>query len=415
MTLARQLHNVTNFRGINNRLEPVEIQPQGKPQTGQSSFTVTGTNIDINNLGMPTRRKGFAAASYSGSTIHSLWSNGQICLFVEGVDLKRLQSDFSASFIRASVGGARMRYVSPVGDTVYFTNTSIIGQIKAGVDTAFSVPTATYKIPMPPGHLIEWFNGRLYVARQGQIWFSDAMYPGQTDYRRNFKQLGGYISLLRWVPGGLFVSDSCATYFMGGLDPKEFNLVKVHDQPAILGTDTVLDGCLLGGLDLAGRVLLWLTPQGICLGMPGGAVKNLTFDSYWPQLTTPGSSLVRKHPAGFMQVLIAQEDIHVTGSLDIDLPAIKISATGVGAYSSINHTLSWTLPDDPDVVGVRVRALVSPSVPDYTTPYDSLGLVSSCVLPLAHMPPLVGTINFAVTGVDDTGLESDITSGSLIF
>jgi hypothetical protein len=66
-------------------------------------------------------------------------------------------------------------------------------------------------------------------------------------------------------------------------------------------------------------------------------------------------------------------------------------------------------------VAVRVRALADPDVPDYDTPYDQLGIVTQCTIPLAHTPALIGTINFAVTSVDDTGVESLLTTGSLTF
>jgi hypothetical protein len=95
---------------------------------------------------------------------------------------------------------------------------------------------------MNPGHLIEWFNGRLHVARGSEIWHSDAVYPGSTDERKNFKQLGGYISMMRAVKDGVYVSNSKETYFMAGLDPSEASLVKVADYPAILGSDVKIDG-----------------------------------------------------------------------------------------------------------------------------------------------------------------------------
>jgi len=133
----------------------------------------------------------------SGSGIHSLWSNGNICLFVQGPDLKRLNPDCTATTVLPGVGPARMVYVEVAG-TVCLTNGTVIGYVREGAFTTFPDPGQKYKTPMIPGHLIEYFNGRLYVTRDNEIWFSDPMALGRTDERRNFKQLPSRVTLLCW-------------------------------------------------------------------------------------------------------------------------------------------------------------------------------------------------------------------------
>jgi len=86
---------------------------------------------------------------------------------------------------------------------------------------------------MVPGHLIEYFNGRLLVAWDNEIWFSDPMALMRTDKRRNFKQLPSRITLLSSVEDGIYVSDLEGTYFMGGGDPGEAILIDKADYPAI--------------------------------------------------------------------------------------------------------------------------------------------------------------------------------------
>ena len=52
--------------------------------------------------------------------------------------------------------------------------------------------------------MIEYFNGRVYVFRDNEIWFSDPMALGRTDERRNFKQFQSRITMLS-ATGALIV------------------------------------------------------------------------------------------------------------------------------------------------------------------------------------------------------------------
>jgi hypothetical protein len=197
-----------------------------------------------------------------------------------------------------------MNYVRPV-DKIFLTNNNVIGYVEDGVYVDFTTPTETYKSLMKPGHLIEWFNGRLYVAQGGEVWFSDAVYPGSTDERKNFKQLGGYISMMRAVKDGIYVSNSKETYFMAGLDPGEAALVKVAGYPAVLGSDVKIDGDRLGR-DISGRAVLWLSPLGICAGLDGGTFINLTQNFYRPTSLTESRAMLRM-VGNFYQYLVSQK------------------------------------------------------------------------------------------------------------
>ncbi len=131
------------------------------------------------------------------------------------------------------------------------------------------------------------------------------MYPGQVDSRKAFKQLPGFLTLMRSVRDGMFVSDGYKTYFMSGLDPEEFSLVKVADFPAIAGTDLKVDGSLVGAEGIAGDVILWLSPQGVCVGGNGGLFKNLTGGYYVPAGTEQGTAHLRE-ASGSYQFIVSQ-------------------------------------------------------------------------------------------------------------
>jgi hypothetical protein len=244
-----------------------------------------------------------------------------VVLFVQGTDLKKLMADYSASVVRSAVGEARMSYVG-VQDRIYYTNSSVIAYVKDGVSYEFPEPNQTFKSRMKAGQLIEWFNGRLYVARGGVLWYSDSMYPGVTDERRNFKNLGGYITMLRAVIDGLYVSNGRKTFFLPGLDPGEMSLQEVSDEPVIFGTDMKVDGSAVGRNVPPGPVVLWLSESGVSVGLPEGKV-FFPNGHYAPPVLHPGAAITTLNRFGFYQYLVSQKSF----------PSVLID-TGEGFSSS---------------------------------------------------------------------------------
>ncbi len=296
---SQPLFTVKVFLGIANQGDATKLLP-----AGGKSYQATASNVDIDDDGMPHRRKGYAAVSYSGTAVHSLWGNGETALFVDNGTLKILNLDFTATNLRTSVGSGRMAYAESA-DRIFYTNSQVIGYVKDRAGYLFPAPTMTFRIPMPAGQLIEWFNGRLYVAREKVIRYSDPMYPGQTHEQKGFTAFAGRITLLRAIRNtGILVSDSHKTYLMEGLDAPAMKLRKLCDYPAILGTDAKTDGTKLGG-DLSGEVVLWLSREGICLAGEGGTFRAATRKFYWPASTAEGNAIMRE-TQGFNQYLVTQ-------------------------------------------------------------------------------------------------------------
>jgi len=310
------------FRGIKNVGDWVRMPPKNG-----MAYLTEGVNLDIDNDLMPHRRDGYGAKIYGGSRIHSFWSDGEKGLFVQDQDLRELTKYFTSVILHEDVGDSRMNYTKIKKEIVY-TNGSVIAYLDdEGFPRTFPTPTQTFKTAMKAGHLIEYFGGRLYVARGDQVWFSDPMAWRQTDERKNFKQFRGYVNLLRKVKDGLFISDSEATYFMGGLNPQDSNLVKKANYPAILGTDAVIDGNFVGQGDTQGIVVIWLSKFGFCVGADGGQFSNATPDFYQARITHPGAAIVRKNN-GYFQYLVSQKD-----SPDVTLNFTSTPLTSTGSMS----------------------------------------------------------------------------------
>ena len=79
------------------------------------------------------------------------------------------------------------------------------------------------------------------------------------------------------------------------------------------------------------------------------------------------------------------------------------------------YTMAWIASPDPDVVTYYVRATQAPDEPTYETPYDNVGKVTQCDLPLPHTPLIDGDLTIALTAVDDVGNESDMVMMTVPF
>lgn len=128
-------------------------------------------------------------------------------------------------------------------------------------------------IPMPNGKLIRYFAGRLWVSLGSSLVYSEEYHsmPRPT----NFIGFGERIENFGAVSDGLFVGTTDHIYFLSGTNPKEMNADEKANYGMIPGTLTTIDGRLLGE-GVNELVLMWASSRGICAGLPGGTILNLS-------------------------------------------------------------------------------------------------------------------------------------------
>ena len=268
------------FNGVSNLGEPTELD---------KSKLITGINVDISKRGKIYRRPG--KTRVLRGLYHSLYSNGKICLAVTNANLVNISSTFATTILRLGVGQNRMSYVS-VGNAIYYTNNVVIGYIENGVSSEFTEPTEEFRVKTFSGKLIEYYLGRLYIAKDNILWYTDALHFNSIDMRMNFKQLPNEIIMVRAVDDGLYISDTKSTYFIGGTNPKDFVLREIYDYPAIIGTDISIIGQNIND-EYQGSVAVWVGEKGICIGMNGGQTRNITTKEYLLPLVREGASIIR--------------------------------------------------------------------------------------------------------------------------
>lgn len=129
--------------------------------------------------------------------------------------------------------------------------------------------------PMPPGQLIEYYNGRLYVAVGNMVVFTEALRYGVYHPQFNYYMFPERVTLLKAVDDGLYIS-SDITYFIKG-EPKPN--AKAGALPADLTPILPYKAIEGATCDLSyTHDVMWLSERGFVLGGGGGAVKNLTED-----------------------------------------------------------------------------------------------------------------------------------------
>jgi hypothetical protein len=278
--VANPLTIFSGSDGLNVKVDPVRL-PFSK-ETGVQDLAVA-YNVDHDSTGRVSRRKGFAATVRT-ENIHSLWCDGGPAFFVTGTSLCLLNADYTYKVLRSVTSGARMRYLQ-VGGRTYYTNGHEQGYIENQADQAWQVPSEVYGpdtdrvFSDPPlGSRLAIYNAHIFVVQGDVVWHSEPFGYNLFDLARNFLSFESEVRMFRPVRNGIFASSSHSTYFLRGNVPRDLNLEKVADFPAISDTDTEIDAARVGGGEYMGMGIsaMWTGTEGICLGISDGRFINLT-------------------------------------------------------------------------------------------------------------------------------------------
>lgn len=281
------LFTLDRFSGMNNVEESFRI-PVVADKSWHKLYDMDALeNLDIDNSYVLSTRPG-SDLELAGTDVHSLWSDGETCLFVDSPTLYKLNIQYTASLI-GTVGMGRMSY-APWNDRIYMTNDSFIGYLRDNTLTPLADPGITYKLSLPAGKFIVYYNGRLYVAKGKVLYISDALCD-HYDIRTGFRVFANDITMLVAVAKGLYVSDG-NTWFVSGAEPDSFQKNRVLESDAIPYTSVIVPGEIVSdGIQF--DCVLWTSTDGICLGDSDGTVRNLTRSRYSMSDHATGGAVVR--------------------------------------------------------------------------------------------------------------------------
>lgn len=268
---------ITIFRGtsgLNIVDPPTRI---GQQENGFVDLQAA-VNISIDQSGRPQTRRGVTQLQ-SGS-FHSLFCDGGDCFVVKDNALYQVAADGSLSgAIRSGLSNNRMSYAQ-VGDRTYYSNGIDFGIIYQGkhvdwVEEDYIGPETHrhFSGPVSGNHIAEFF-GRMLIAKDNVLWWSEPYNFGLYDMAGSFVQFYTKIIMFAPVDMGLFLSTEKNTYFLTGRDPKQWQVKKVAGYPAIEWTNIRVEAADIGA-ELSGQYVVWASCEGAILGMPDGNIVNL--------------------------------------------------------------------------------------------------------------------------------------------
>lgn len=210
---------------------------------------------------------------------------------------------------------AKKLYLSaPNGEEMFlaavFANAQTTGTY-AGDTTEFSLPLdAQFRGAAPAGQVVAFYRGRTFVAQNDVIYPSDDFGYELFDLRR-YIPLDGRVTMMAEIydrelydtgkSSGFFIGTDRSCGVLVGSGPEDFQYVPKASYGAVFGAMTMVDGTMFQDGAAGMRELpMFLTTQGICVGMPDLTIKNLTRSRFSFAVGSQGAALFMPGPNRFI-------------------------------------------------------------------------------------------------------------------
>lgn len=285
------------FDGLNNIFEPEHLGPRD---------LVYAINVDLDDRGHPRRRRGYTQLD-SGDYSNLFTSDDGTPYCMKDGALGYLQRDFT--FVPLATGFPepcpRMAW-QQVGPWIYFSSRAFSGKVNRSTGDVvqwgasqplwFSPvvnPTPTlppirgrlYKAP-PLAEFMTYFNGRIYLARSRQVWFTELYLYDWIDATKNVWNFEADVTMLGAVADGVYVGTEEGVWFVSrkwawqahGIEAVR---VRVLDFGVIPGSMVYIPAELANPPQVDMRAdtpvkvaIAFLTKEGYCGAQDGGLVYN---------------------------------------------------------------------------------------------------------------------------------------------
>lgn len=294
---------INGFEGVDNRHAPEDLIAYAERAARATSRLPVGKNVDISDSLKLRRRVGFAQ-TLSGN-YHSLWANADYSFAVK--DYQLIYAPLGAATALRSASSREVSYAD-TGAGVYISDGQFIGRYLDGAyaDLAragtYDRPTSTldptdevdaYDSP-PPGTILLWAFGRLWVVTDWGVAFSRAYRPDQVNLVSDYWDMPG-VTLLAAVDDGLYVGTSTEIMFFAGTDPKKATPLRTVIQAgAVARTQVMTTADKLGTDGGTGQAVLFESTIGKLAGYSGGRIRALTDQSLSYAVGATGASFLRE-------------------------------------------------------------------------------------------------------------------------
>lgn len=291
---------VKEFKGLDNIRDPKELAEiaNGLVKTYLSS----ASNVDITRNLKLRRRRGWSL-SLSGN-FHSLQTEGGVNFCVKDSFFGILDS--SLGFTPLVEASDLPFSCADTGAGIYCSDNRHMYRYQSGVltelaragtydfnQTSLEDSEEFYDSP-PPGKILTWMFGRLWVVTDDFICYSRGYRPDQVNLYKDIIELPG-VTMLRPATNGYYIGTEDAVYYIAGGNPKAPSLTTtVSSSGCIFGTAKTLPYKLFGDGSRSGECVVWESKHGKMLGSPDGNVTALTVDHVVYNDAQSGASFLRE-------------------------------------------------------------------------------------------------------------------------
>ena len=241
-------------------------------------------NVNIDATGVVTRRKSWRLLDETHARDIFEYA-GDVYAVLDNVLGLIKPEEFTAI---ATVSGPVSYTV--VNDKLYYADSNRVASLRGG---GLYVSIKLTLSPMPGGKFLNYWQGRLVVARGNSLVFSEPLSYGVTDKMRGSVSLGERIHWLAPLHSGIFVGTKRGVKFLAGSAPSEFN-VKLVANKSFPGAAAVVDAKYIDEKfsHSSDVVAVWMSDVGFAIGLPDGSVVYPQATSLAGIPTRPGRLVV---------------------------------------------------------------------------------------------------------------------------
>lgn len=276
------------FTGIKNtvtreRLAPTDLE--------------IAKNVDIDDAGQLRRRRGYTQVA--AGNFHSAFTAEDGSVYcVKDDALVRVQPNYTFQQITTGMGDAPVAYVH-VGDTIYYSSEIVSGKFNhktlahspwgaVAADNTWLSPVVNPVPGLPPikGKLLgkppmatslAYWNGRIYLADKNVVWATELYLYDYVDKTKNYMMYEADVTMLAAMTDGVYVGTEQAVWFQSGTF-NEMRRVSAVGAGAIRGSVANIPPHLIPDqfMGTTRSAIFVMTTTGLCLGLDGGNMMNLT-------------------------------------------------------------------------------------------------------------------------------------------
>jgi len=174
---------------------------------------------------------------------------------------------------------------------------------------------ASLKPPLP-GQLVAHYRGRILIARNQTVYFSEPLNPHLTQPSRGIFLFPEYVTLLEPAENGVYVGHKQGVVFLEFDNPYEVRQRPVSNYAPVENTAARMPGQRLG--QAVDELPVWWSADGVLMvGLPGGQLTELTRD----RLAVPS------YAAGAVSLREREGMVHIVSSLRSSDGVNNMSAT----------------------------------------------------------------------------------------